>query len=54
MSKITNEQIIKMDFYDFCGSASCFMTKSDKIKWWCDAIKNSKTKKNEPRRTKNI
>jgi hypothetical protein len=30
----TDEQILKMDFYDLCGSASSFMTDQEKIDWW--------------------
>ena len=29
-----DEDILKMDFYDFCGVASAWMTDEDKIKWW--------------------
>lgn len=31
---MTNKEILKMDFYDLCGTASVFMTDQDKIDWW--------------------
>ena len=31
---MTDEQILKLDFYDFCGTAAVFMSDEDKIKWW--------------------
>lgn len=34
-----DEQILKMDFYDFCGSAAVFMTNQDKIDWWRNLTK---------------
>jgi len=42
-----NEQIIAMDFYDFCGVASIGMTDSDKIEWYLDAIVNAENFANQ-------
>ena len=36
---MTDKEILEMDFYDFCGCASVFMTALDKIDWWRDAEK---------------
>lgn len=36
---MTSEEILEMDFYDLCGSASTFMTDNDKIEWWRNNIK---------------
>jgi NTP pyrophosphatase (non-canonical NTP hydrolase) len=30
----TEEEILKADFYDFCGIDSIWMTNDQKIKWW--------------------
>jgi hypothetical protein len=39
---MTSQEILKMDFYDFCGSFAVFMTDQDKIDWWIDATKECK------------
>lgn len=31
---MTDNDILELDFYDFCGSAAVFMTDKDKIEWW--------------------
>ena len=31
---MTDEQILRLDFYDFCGSFAVFMTDEEKIKWF--------------------
>ena len=31
---MTDEEILSMDFYDFCGTASVFMSSAEKIKFW--------------------
>ncbi len=31
---LTNEQILQVDFYDLCGSASVFMTDQEKIDYF--------------------
>lgn len=32
--QMEDKEILKMDFYDICGSSSIFMTDEDKIKCW--------------------
>jgi hypothetical protein len=39
---ITDEEILKMDFYDFCGVAAAWMTDEDKIKWFRDTFNETK------------
>lgn len=36
---MSDEEILELDFYDFCGTASVFMTNEDKIKWFRDQEK---------------
>ncbi len=31
---MTDEEIVKIDFYDLCGSWAIFMTDADKIKYY--------------------
>jgi hypothetical protein len=38
---MTDKQILKMDFYDFCGVGTCFMTDQDKIDWYRKNIESS-------------
>lgn len=37
---MTNKEILEIDFYDFFGSASCFMTSQEKIDWWRSVTKD--------------
>lgn len=39
---MTDEEIVAMDFYDFCGVESVFMTPADKIKWWREFVEAAK------------
>lgn len=31
---MSDKQILKLDFYDFCGCSALLMTDEDKINWW--------------------
>ena len=48
---MTDKQILELDFYDFCGCASVFMTDEDKIKWYREAIENAKEYDKQPKET---
>ncbi|HWY11950.1 MAG TPA: hypothetical protein VN026_11525 [Bacteroidia bacterium] len=37
--QITREEVLKIDFYDFCGSWAVFMTDDDKIKCYEEMFK---------------
>jgi hypothetical protein len=39
---MSDEQILQLDFYDFCGCWSLWMTDADKIKYWRETIENGK------------
>ena len=34
---MADEEILQLDFYDFCGIGSCNMSDEDKIKWFRDS-----------------
>jgi hypothetical protein len=36
--KMTNEEILQVDFYDLCGIGALWMTDDDKIKYWREVI----------------
>ena len=35
---MTDEEILKVDFYDLCGIDSIFMSDEDKIAYWREVI----------------
>jgi len=37
---MSDKEILKLDFYDFCGTAAIFMSDEEKIKWYRDNDKN--------------
>jgi hypothetical protein len=37
---MTEEEILKIDFYDFCGIETLWMTDADKIKYWRENMEN--------------
>jgi len=39
---MSEEEILKIDFYDLCGVGSIWMTDQDKIDWWRKYIENKK------------
>lgn len=39
---MTDEQILDLDFYDFCGIDAIGMTKEQKIKWYREVIEDKK------------
>jgi hypothetical protein len=36
---MTDTEILKMDFYELCGTASAFMSDRDKINYWRELSK---------------
>jgi hypothetical protein len=56
--KMSNEEILKVDFYDLCGIGSIMMSDDDKIKCWREVVENkvynSKTNQYDKRRKGNL
>lgn len=42
---MSDKEILKIDFYDLCGSHSIWMTDEDKINYWRVVIENKKYEK---------
>ena len=39
---MSDEQILQIDFYDFCGCSALWMTDENEIKYWRETIENGK------------
>lgn len=39
---MSDEEILKIDFYDLCGISEIWMTDEEKIKYWREVIENKK------------
>lgn len=39
---LTDEEILQIDFYDFCGVGALWMTDDDKIQYWREMMEEQK------------
>lgn len=42
---MTDEEILKVDFYDLCGSGALWMSDEEKIKYYRRVVENKKDEK---------
>lgn len=54
IEQLTDDEIMKIDFYDFCGINSLYMTDLDKIEYYRNMFENQRRISHEQARKKTI